>query len=220
MGTTYHELLQAAIQRRYPTAEIEVKGIVHEANNSGHCDALVTVNGTRLLYELKTKTSYQFDKAVGMMRKAWKRGEPKGPALEVIMQAGFNARAHDCDTVVVGYVCWESYSVGLAAKVGLKNQDRFLAEWHIPKSVWEPLVERETDRLMEILDTVDGGFLPEREVYDEGPWYAEQLAETVVIGPEGTHPWNCDYCSHANQCLADGPGMVEIPVELRKKGEH
>lgn len=227
IGTTYHELLQGAIQRRFPGCKIEIKGIVPEADNSGHCDAmaegsviLVVVTdwkGGRTLYELKTKGTYQFDKAVGIMRKSYKRSDPKGPALEVIMQGGMNARAHDCETLVVGYVCFENFSVGLAERVGLRQMDRFLAEWHIPKNVWEPLVEREIERLQEVMQSVDLGYLPEREVYDEDPWYQDHVAELKTIAPEPTkHAWNCDYCSFRARCEEDGPGTVEIPVAIRK----
>lgn len=221
LGTTYHELLQGAIQRRFPGCQIEVKGIVAEASNSGHCDALadeaiITIvvtdwKGGRVLYELKTKGTYQFDKAVGVMRKSYKRSDPKGPALEVVLQGGMNAKAHDCETLVIGYVCFENFSVGLAERVGLRMMDRFLAEWHIPKSVWEPLTDRETDRLKEVLDAVDLGYLPEREVYDENKW-----GELLTIAPEGSKPpWQCQYCSFRIQCEDDGPGTVEIPVTLR-----
>lgn len=227
IGTTYHELLQAAIQRRFPGCKIEVKGIVPEANNSGHCDAtaieeIIQVivrnwKGGDVLFELKTKGTYQFDKSVGIMRKSFKRSDPKGPALEVIMQAGMNARANNCETVVVGYVCFENFSVGLAEKVGLRQMDRFLAEWHIPRSVWEPVTEREIERLQEVMQSVDLGYLPEREVYDENPWYQDHIAELKIIAPEASKPaWNCDYCSFRARCEEDGPGTVEIPVAIRK----
>lgn len=220
-GTVYHELLQGAIQRRFAGAEIEVKGIVPEANISGHCDAIVDAasmtavvpewEGGACLYELKTKGSYQFDKAVGIMRKSFKRGDPKGPGLEVVLQAGMNARAHNCETLVIGYVCFENFSVNLAEKVGLRQMDRFLAEWHVPKDIWGPLVDREIARLSEVLDTVDHNYLPEREVYDENTW-----GELTTIAPEDSRPpWQCAYCSYRNQCETDGPGIVEIPVQIR-----
>lgn len=221
IGSVYHELLQGAIQRRFPHCQIEVKGRVPECDNSGHCDALAdeTVlmvvvtdwKGGKTLYELKTKGSYQFDKAVGVMRKSFKRGDPKGPGLEVILQAGMNAKAHNCETVVIGYVCFENFSVGLAEKVGLRQMDRFLAEWHLPKEIWQPLVDREIARLNEVLESVDLGYLPEREVYDEKTW-----GELTTIAPEDSRPaWNCQYCSYRVQCEDDGPGTVEIPVTIR-----
>lgn len=219
VGTVYHVLLQGAIERRMPGVLVEVKGHVPEANNSGHCDAVATEKvlldwaadwaGGDVLYELKTKSSYQFDTAVGVMRKAWKRQDPKGPGLEVIIQAGMNAKAHGCETVVIGYVCFENFSIGLAEKTGLRQMDRFMAEWHIPKNVWEPLVAQEIDRLNEVMRLVDQGYLPEREVYGDD-------RELHIINPEATKPaWNCQYCSHRIQCEDDGPGVVEIPVTIR-----
>lgn len=221
IGTVYHELLQGEIAKRFPGAQVEVKGIVPEANISGHCDAVVDEasmisvlpdwQGGATLFELKSKGTYQFDKSVGIMRKSFKRGDPKGPGLEVILQAGMNARAHNCETVVIGYVCFENFSVNLAAKTGLRQMDRFLAEWHIPKEIWQPLVDREIERLTEVLDTLDNNYLPEREVYDENNW-----GELTTIAPEATKPaWQCQYCAHRIQCENDGPGIAEIPVSIR-----
>lgn len=221
VGSMYHELLQAEILKNYPGSQIEVKGIVPEANISGHTDAIVDAasmtavvddwDGGSVNYELKTKGSYQFDKAVGIMRKSFKRGDPKGPGLEVVLQAGMNARAHNCETVVIGFVCFENFSVNLAEKVGLRQMDRFLAEWHIPKEVWQPLVDNEIARLRDVLHNVDEGFLPDREVYDENAW-----GELEVLNPEDSRaPWQCVYCSHRIQCEEDGPGMPEIPVQMR-----
>lgn len=220
IGTLYHEHLQAALQRRYPGAEIEVKGHLPDVTDSGHADALLSEDvltavipewdGASALYELKTKSSFQFDKAVGYMRKSWKAKDPEGPGREVILQAGLNALANDCDTLIVGYVTFENISVTAAEKLGLRHFDRFLAEWHIPKDVWLPMVERELDRLHFVLDCIDGGQLPDRNVYaDDG--------DLLEIGPEQVRPhWSCSYCGFRLQCEKDGPGIVPVPVELRR----
>ena len=217
VGTFYHELLQAAILRRYPGAEIEVKGRLPGLSNSGHADVRAPADaisavvsnwgGGDVLYELKTKSTYQFDTACGVMRKGWKRGDPKGPGLEVILQAGLNAIANDCQTVVVGYVCFENYSVGLAEKVGLRQMDRFLAEWHIPVEVWRPLADDEIRRLETVLATIDADHLPERHAYDDA-------GDITILEPEAQKPpWQCQYCSFRTQCEADGPGIVEVFAE-------
>lgn len=217
MGSTYHELLQAAIQRRHPNAQIEIKGIVEEANDSGHCDALVVLpDGTRTIYELKTKSVYQFDMAVlGTSRQARKMGAdgPNGPGIDVILQGALNCLAHNCDLLTIGFVCFNNLTPALATKLGLRRMDQFLAEWHIPRDVWEPLAKREIERTNEILEAVDLGYLPAREVYDE-----KSHGELTEIDPGAAKPyWKCaDYCSFVDQCIQDGPGTVEIPVEIRK----
>lgn len=224
VGSVYHALLQPAIQRRFPGAEVEVKGILPEANSSGHADgvidrsiltAVVSWDGGRALFELKSKGTYQFDKAVGIMRKNFCRAKegPGGPGLDVLIQGGMNAKAHGCDTVVIGYVCFENFSVGLARQLQLRQMDRFLAEWHVPREVWLPLVEREILRLQKIGNEIDLGYLPDRLFYDEEDW-----GQKMILKPENKKPyWRCDYCSYRERCIDDGPGVIEIPVDLRKK---
>lgn len=221
-GTVYHELLQAAIARRYPGAQMEVKGNLDPVlSNSGHADAYIAADvianvdpswdGGDVLFELKTKSTFQFDKAVGVMRKGWKRGTPEGPGHEVILQAALNAEANGCRTLIIGYVCFENFSVGLAEKVGLGQFDRFLAEWVIPYEVWHPMLADEIDRLTHVLDTVDDGLLPERTVYDDD-------GSLITIDPEAVRPhWRCNgYCSYRYQCELDGPGIVPIPAQFHK----
>lgn len=218
VGTIYHEALQAALLRRYPSAVIEPKGIVESCSNSGHADAVVPETeisavvpgwqGGSLLYELKTKGTYQFDQAVGILRKQWKPRDPKGPGHSVILQAGLNALAQGCETIAIGYVCFENYSLGLAERAGLRHMDRFLAEWHIGKDVWGPLVDAEIARLSGILATIDGGHLPVRTTYDDdGEW--------TELDPRAKKaPWQCDYCCFRDQCEEDGAGFVPLTPDF------
>lgn len=211
-GTHYHELLQDALQRRYPNVKVEVKSVIVDLD-SGHADALVEIDGVLWLYELKTKSTFQFDAAVGVNRKAFARKKEGagGPGLDVIIQGGLNAMANHCDMLAVGYVCFENYSVGLAEKIGLRQMDRFLAEWHIPREVWEPLAHAEVERLKEIAETVDLGYLPEREMFDEDHW-----GELIVLNPSLSRPhWRCQYCSFRGRCEDDGGGTIPIPVDIR-----
>lgn len=214
VGTRYHEWFQAALQKRYPGCEIEVKGHLPELTDSGSADAIIRDVPTLgdVAFELKTKSSFQFDQAMGYMRKAWNPTDPKGPAYEVILQAGLNAAANDCTTLVIGYVTFENISIGAAEKLGLRHLDRFLAEWHIPQDVWVPMVDREMERLRFILDCVNFGTLPEREVYGETDDH-----DLVTLDPEASKvPWFCQYCNFRTQCTADGPGLVPVPVELKR----
>lgn len=199
VGTKYHEFLQEALAKRFPGCEIEPKGIVDDITNSGHADAVV--RGTPLgdvLFELKTKSSYQFDKAIGYFRKAWKSAPPEGPGLEVILQAALNASAHTCTTIVIGYVTFENISINAAEKLGLRHFDRFLAEWHVPKDVWQPLLDQEKERLAHILECVEEGTLPRRLAYDD----AGELQELDPLASRP--PWQCTYCSFRELCIEDG----------------
>lgn len=206
LGTMLHELLQDAIGRRFPDAEFEVPTRIGHLV-SGHCDAVLAP----LLFEYKTVGAYAFDKAIGLNRKGYRMGTPEGPKIAHVIQAGLNARALDCTTLVIGYLSKEAVSAPLAEKVGMRPLDRILAEWEIAEHVWEPLVDKELARIESAYDIVQHGVLPERiEVMDDG--------SHVVIDPLAQRPhWRCNgYCPFRYRCEEDGPGTVSIPVELRR----
>lgn len=210
LGTMIHEMLQAALKRRYPQARVEIKGLI-ETVTSGHCDALVVINGVRWLYELKTTGGYAYDKATGLNRKGHKRGDPAGPRRGALLQAGLNAMAHECSMVAIGYIAMEAVSMQLAEKLGLTQLDRVLAEWHIPEEVWRPLAEDEIVRQRQILQAIDTGQLPVAQAIDDDgePEYLDPLARRPS--------WRCVYCRYRSRCEHDGAHRQQLPDDLREE---
>lgn len=145
-GTLMHEIVQEAIEKRFPGAKFEGKGEV-DGLTSGHYDALIDWNGVRYIWELKNVGGFAFDKAVGIKRMGRKMTSPEGPRLSAVVQGGLNAIAHNADEVIVAYIATEAVSVQLARTLGIGVLDRIMAEWRIPKEVWEPLARDELARL-------------------------------------------------------------------------
>ena len=212
IGTIIHEAAQAAILKAYPSAEFEVVSGTNYI--SGSCDALIPVSdspdgATHVLWELKTMGTYSFDKQVGWnrMRGEWKY--PEGPALKAIAQAGMNALGIEAtregvriEDVVMGSVTFEALSITKADKMDVKDYNRFLAEFWIPRDVWEPLSLSELHRAEGIFKDVEQGLLPDRVARDDEGMH-------ITLNPSG-RAWQCDYCSFKTVCNADGDGVVSI----------
>lgn len=209
-GTLMHELVQMAIAKRFPQAEFEIKGIVQDVV-SGHVDALIELDGVLYVWELKNVGGFKFDKAVGIVRtKGGKRVEPDGPGLAAVTQAGLNALAHKAEFVVVAYISMEAISKQVAMRLSLAPYDRIMAEWLIPRSVWEPLAVNELNRLREIRDRVDNGWLPVGAAVDD-------RGQIEWLSPHDARPkWRCEYCSHRDLCEslpAQNVTIEQIPRE-------
>lgn len=211
LGTMAHEALQEAIGRRYPDAEFEVPTQI-DGLISGHCDAVAVIDGERTLFEFKTQGAYAFDKAIGLNRKGRKLGSPSGPNTSYIIQAGLNALALGCTQVVIGYFSKEAVSAPLAADTGMRPLDRIVAEWNVPRDVWEPLATAELDRLFSVTEGLDAGLLPPR-------YYIDDDGSTAEADPGAKYAyWRCrGYCGYRARCEADGPGVVPVPVEIRAR---
>lgn len=209
LGTTEHEKLQAAIERRFPGAQFEVPSR-HGDLTSGHCDAYLPP----YLLEIKTVGAYAFDKAIGLNRKARKLENPEGPKLSHIVQAGLNAAALGCSVVVIGYLSKEAVSAPLAEQCGMRPIDRILAEWAIPEENWRPLVEAELQRITDAASLVENGYLPERiEPDDRG--VVRTLNPEATSYRDAGYWWRCNgYCGYRYRCTQDGPGVVPIPVGI------
>jgi hypothetical protein len=213
IGTIIHEAAQEAILKAYPAAEFEVASGTNYI--SGSCDALIPLGqatpegATHILWELKTMGTYSFDKQVGWnrMRGEWKY--PEGPALKAIAQAGMNALGIEAtregvriEDVVMGSVTFEALSITKADKMDVKDYNRFLAEFWIPRDTWEPLAISELKRAEGIFKDVEQGLLPDRVARDDE-------GAQITLNPSG-RAWQCDYCSFKTICDADGDGVVSI----------
>ena len=206
LGTLIHEKLQAALTDRFGSSvECEVR-VHHEDLSSGHIDALVyNVEGIgRIAYELKTKGSYAFDKAIGINRRAYKEEMPEGPGAAAKTQGALNAIAIDADVLVIGIIGMEAVSKQLRQRVGWSDLRSIIAEWHYPRAEYAPWAQAELERFEYLAEQLDSGFLPERiAVGDEG--------ELEKLDPEASRPsWKCSYCPFMSRCIKDGPGAVAI----------
>jgi hypothetical protein len=220
LGTLMHEKLQEALLERYPDAEVEgtsslgstdgVQSFFTSDLTSGHFDALLTLPDGRLcLYELKTKGTYGFDLAVGILRKQWKRQEPEGPGMGAKIQGALNAVAAGADLLVIGVIGFEAISKGFAEKIGCSEEDRIMAEWHYEREEFEPWALAELDRLREIKDTLDHETLPAR-------WGIDDDGNHVEFDP-AKEKFPCTYCSYLSLCRFAGPGPVPLPIPGMKE---
>lgn len=203
LGTHIHELVQAAIGKRHPDAQFEVASQV--MTSSGHTDGIIP--GTALgkvQYELKSMGGTAYKKSIGVNTRGLT--EPSGPRFSAVLQAALNAQANDCDTIVIGHIALEAISRQMAIRLELSEARRFIAEWFIPKEVWEPLADGEILRQHRIIEDLDEGFLPPPIAIDDD-------GVGVNLDPSNNRYWQCHYCSYKTQCEADGPGRVAVSIE-------
>lgn len=216
IGTWIHEQMQAAVGAKYPGATFEVKSSVKDVV-SGSADGvldissvIVTWAGGKISWEIKSIGGFGFKKAVGMAGRGYKRGSPEGPRIGAIVQAALNAAGNDCDTVIVSYISLEAISKQAAQVVGFGEFDRFTAEWHIPRDIWEPLAEAEVARIAYLDEhyvkpSLAGDIvLPPGDAY-EGEW------ERISPNDARRH-WSCEYCPHLSTCLGVEAGALDLPV--------
>ena len=224
LGTIVHEALQEAIGRRFPSAQFEVPSMIGDFL-SGSCDALIDTydvgtnyGGTHVLYELKTMGTYAFDKQVGWNRLRGTINNPQGPAGKAVAQAGLNALGIEgenpeirIETLVMGSIGFEALSKNKANNMGIEGVNRFLAEFNIPRSEWEPLATEELARMEGMAFNIDAGYLPDRlAINDDG--------NLVILNPVSS-AWQCEYCMFRSLCHDDGEGQVRITESSITKRE-
>jgi hypothetical protein len=213
MGTLVHEATQAEIAKMFPDAEFEVASGTEYL--SGSCDALVPatyfdVTGTHVVWELKTMGTYGFDKQVGWNRMRGEHKWPEGPAKKAIAQAGLNALGIEgsregvsIDWLVMGSVTFEALSVNKADNMGVDKYNRFMAEFWVHRSEWEPLAMMELERMNAIHESLSRGYLPDRVARgDDGG--------LMFLNPNSGKNWQCDYCAFRTLCQQDGANEVWI----------
>jgi hypothetical protein len=215
LGTIIHEALQDSISRKFPSAQFEVPSKIDDI--SGSCDALISVRdlsdeleGTHVLYELKTMGTYSFDKQVGWNRMRGTVAEGEGPALKAVAQAGMNAvgimsgdPSINIEWLVMGSITFEALSKNKSLNAGVSGVNRFLAEFWIPQSFWLPLANDEIERMRSIAYIVDKGYLPDRIGVGDG-------GDVITLNPNISKFWQCDYCAFRDYCRQDGDGQVRI----------
>lgn len=207
LGHVVHDAWQAALQKALPDAQVEVKVTMEDGMLAGHADAELE----RITFELKTINGFGFKKAVGA------RGPADGPRHSAKLQGALNAKAADADELVIIYTSLECLSVNEAKKIGADDVGRFCAEWHYPRSAWEPWADAEIERLLQVVGTVDAGLMPERAIPDpeipdgavivdpsKGFWQVRDKVgfATFEVTDAGT-TWHCNYCDQQKRCVAD-----------------
>lgn len=213
LGTILHDKWEAALQARYPDAEVEVTGVLTDVDSSGDADILVRVDGRLILLDMKTTGGYGFKMMVG------ERGVAEGPRRASLYQLALNARAHDVDEAVICLMATEAISKNAAAKKGFSELGRFLAEWTYQREELEPLADREVRRQNEILRLLDEEKkLAPRHIPDEMPMKSRivdpqkgrwELRDGQKIIDTGS-TWMCGYCSHQTICASVGPDSTTI----------
>ena len=247
LGTLIHDEWQAALQARWPDAEVEVTCAMVGADGSGHIDAVIrelreithSPDGMlispdvsakreyRIAYELKTVGGFAFKGAVGAARK----GTPaEGPKAAHLLQAALNGRAVDADEVVVGYLAKECISATVAKRFGITDDvGRFAAEWTLTREQYEPLADGEAARVAGVLALVDEGTLaarkspempPGAEVTDpaSGAWTQHlTTAEGERVLADTGSTWECDYCPYQSLCATTEAGRIPVSSVVAPK---
>jgi hypothetical protein len=229
LGTMVHELLQEAVTRAFPGAEVEkVVGAEHDEimglPTSGRTDLFIVTMpdetadppkvSKRVAVEIKTINGFGFKMAVGA------RGVPEGPRSGALFQAALNGRAHQADEVVVlvlSLECLSDRELGeLVKKTGGEADPirKFVAEWSYAMSELDEMVDRELERLGKIVKLVDDEKLPPRSIPLEMPARARvtdpmkgvwQIVADGNVMDSGT-VWQCEhYCEFRDRCAEDGP---------------
>lgn len=237
MGEALHEKVQQAWHQLYgDDVACEVKVRVDGLDASGHTDAVFTkveyadgghdsdagdvYSVHRITYELKTIGGFGYKLAVG------DRGPAEGPRHSALVQGALNAYADDADELVIGLLATEAISKGQAARKGIDDLRRFVAEWTYTREQYEPIAKVEVARMQRILDLHDDGQLapcaiPDPDVPDDalivdpasGRWEVRQDESVVDTGST----WMCGYCAFQPVCadIAE-PGIVSID-DARKR---
>lgn len=192
LGSLIGEWVGEAIGGR---SEVQVR---HGDLVSGHVDAVADHPKHGLIcFELKTKGSYGFNKAIGLNRRAYKQEHPEGPGL-ARLQGALYATALGADLLVIGVIAMEAVSKQLAAKVGFSDLDRIMAEWHYTPAEFGPWAERELARMYQLKDDyLAYGNLPPRTALGDD-------FEEVKLDPTAAYlDWRCMYCPFFTQCRND-----------------
>lgn len=209
LGNFTHEFVQNAAKKRFPNAIEEKQGVIYDSDNlplaSGHADLIIPEgdlqavypewDGGDASYELKSMGGFKYKKQVGV--NGYRRSAPEGPATSAIIQAGLNAKANDCDTLILGSVATEAISRGAAKALGFDENARIVSEWVIAYDEVEEQVEDEIDRWEWIRNMVDASEQVPREYEEKG--------KVLTLDPTASRQhWTCEYCAFRDRCVSDG----------------
>lgn len=232
VGNIIHDAMQAVIKKVFPSTIFESASKIEDIDVSGSADGIsltseilsitgIDLEGTHVMWELKTMGEFPFDKQAGWNRMKVMLKDPQGPTVKAVMQAGINALGQEdmhpdwrFETVLMGSVCVSALSKSKSKRMGVEGFSRYGAEYRIPRSMWEPLAKMELRRMAAIEDGLDHGFIADRIALDD-------FGTPVFLHPG--RDWNCDYCSFRGLCEMDGEGEISISdsaIEVDKENNN
>lgn len=192
IGDAVHDLVQGAIQARWPDAQTEVFGSV-EDYITGHLDVLYSAeDGAKVVCEIKSVSDFAFELATGAMLKSngrWRKKERviEGPKREHLLQVGIYALMQEAPYLAIVYV----------RKTAAKDEP-VTWEWRFKASDYYEQTVAELERQRRIVEMVRNGRMPDREF--EGK---------IITNPNGVR-WPCGYCDFKAACVQLGAGEVKI----------
>lgn len=217
-GSVIHERWQEVIAVAFPSAEVEKEVVIEEIPSAGHIDLfipgghepsdIVLPLTNSVSVELKSINGFGFKKAVGA------RGEAEGPRTSAVLQGSLNAHAADADEMKIVYLSLENLSPYELKKIGEHEWQRFAAEWTYTRDEYEALAQPEIKRMSKVLEYVDAGKLPPRQVPDDSMPKGARVTDPskgswTLVNTDGDiiqsgRTWRCDYCPFRRLCISDG----------------
>lgn len=206
LGSDLHEKIQNSISNYYESS-FEVPSRFGFA--SGSADGVIYDEDFKVLIEIKSMNGTAYKGSVGVSTKGV--GTPKGPRASALIQGAMNAVANDCHILRIIHVGTEAISKGLAERTGVDEVGRVIAEFDVPREVFEPWADYEVIRHGRILDDLNEQILPDRIAIDDD-------MREIALSPEGSRmAWQCQYCSYTSACIQDGPGNPPaVPVTIKE----
>lgn len=191
VGNAWHEVIQLALVEKFDAeTEVAVSYKDHGLSLSGSADATYLFGFARVCVEIKSMKAYGWDLAC---RGNASFGQPSGPKLEHITQAGLYANAPQIQADVI-HMIYVNKDNGELAEWLLKWTDDLGPLGH-PGITVRQLVDEEMARMASILEDADRGIVPAREIPGLG-----LVADPPPAGSRGT-PWNCRFCGHQPLCV-------------------
>lgn len=233
IGNAIHASIQAALETDgngwYFEAEVPIdltevsKKVGHgveEFGLSGHCDGIITQNGSgiKTIVEIKTVSGYAAKLAWPYMR-GGKGGNDAGPKREHVAQVTLYALGIEADSIMIVYVAKES-----DYRSGIKAGD--MMQWHFGLHETNDYWNGQTpyDIAMDELrhfqyaaryyakDQIAPAFVPndhgELVLVHDRPEYMQK----------GGKPWNCAYCQYNTVCRSLSED--EVPVEMIERSKR
>lgn len=192
IGDAIHDTIQTAMLAAIPNAEKEVSGVIEDFITCRADLKYPAEDGGLVCTEIKSVSDFAYKLATGAKLKSngqWNKKDQKaeGPKRENILQVGITAKAIGADYVGIVY----------ARKTAAKDEP-IISEWRFRINDLDGKISVEIQRLKRIVETVENGFLPERE-----------YENNVILEPLKTR-WPCGYCGYLDACSKMGTSVVPL----------
>lgn len=221
LGKLVHRHYQAAaveaLTKLGYSVEVELMvDLMPFMNGAAHSDLGVTIptrddEGDLVIVELKTINGTGFKETSCTFRGK----PPKGPKPDHVIQAAVAATALGAERIKIIYLSMECVGKELASFIDVDEIGRFCSQFTIERAVFEPLAEREAQRVSLMEQMIQLGKLPDRMVWDpelpEGRCIVTdpQTGAGLAYRLDGTvsktfKTWRCRYCPFQRKCEDDG----------------